>query len=719
MRDAVTDPMDPSEAGPTPDQPPLDARSQILTELADVDGHLSFIEGLLARHELTASERSWVEKEISRVRRRQTDPTVTMAVVGEFSAGKSSFINALLREELFETDAVQGTTTAATVIYHGPERVLRVHDQPGEAGELIVGPAGREEVARELAARTSGTGVGRRFLSLEHPSDFLANGVRIIDTPGTNSLTQWHDALTRRTISDLADACIVLTPAVEPLSQTLRDFLRDTLADQLPSCVFVLTKIDLVRPRERGRVMAYARRVLADEFGLADAPVFTYCSLPEVEGFAEENRATERAILELLRERRVQLQVTRCVSLLERILKALRARMRRTVEERARERERLEAATHEDVSDFVGTQRPGLLHAFQDRVDEGRSRLLGELDALAPSAREEADRGLDICSNQTQVRAYLSLGLAQRLERWQRGALERLGNGRGGLTATDEVRAAAEDGRAAFERAFLDQYRTLTALGRELDIPLDTSFELDEANVTEAISREELAEEAARGELADTNRFMGSIAGGAAAGAVIGSVVPGVGTLIGAAAGGVAGFMGWNSTSTDPMRLSRLRSEVRGPVRAATDAYLAAFDQAVVRGYLAYANRAWAALDRLMADYRAVYGRAIALMRAHDQAEQSRVECELEQLRDDERRAERRMEELGCFHERLAEAHDFYIRTALDYVHEHYQQDISVEDIARQTGLNRSYFGKVFKAAHGVSPREWRHRNTGVQPPNS
>lgn len=49
----------------------------------------------------------------------------------------------------------------------------------------------------------------------------------------------------------------------------------------------------------------------------------------------------------------------------------------------------------------------------------------------------------------------------------------------------------------------------------------------------------------------------------------------------------------------------------------------------------------------------------------------------------------------------------FYIREALDFVKEHYQEEITVEDIARCTGLNRSYFGKVFKSATGKSPQQY------------
>lgn len=50
---------------------------------------------------------------------------------------------------------------------------------------------------------------------------------------------------------------------------------------------------------------------------------------------------------------------------------------------------------------------------------------------------------------------------------------------------------------------------------------------------------------------------------------------------------------------------------------------------------------------------------------------------------------------------------DFYIKEALTFIEQNFQNDISVEDIADTCGLNRSYFGKVFKDAVGRSPQEF------------
>lgn len=50
---------------------------------------------------------------------------------------------------------------------------------------------------------------------------------------------------------------------------------------------------------------------------------------------------------------------------------------------------------------------------------------------------------------------------------------------------------------------------------------------------------------------------------------------------------------------------------------------------------------------------------------------------------------------------------DFYINEALHFIEHNFQNDISVEDIAAVCGLNRNYFGKIFKKAIGKSPQEF------------
>ena len=50
---------------------------------------------------------------------------------------------------------------------------------------------------------------------------------------------------------------------------------------------------------------------------------------------------------------------------------------------------------------------------------------------------------------------------------------------------------------------------------------------------------------------------------------------------------------------------------------------------------------------------------------------------------------------------------DFYIKEALNFIEQNFQNEITIEDIAACCGLNRSYFGKIFRDALGKSPQEF------------
>lgn len=50
---------------------------------------------------------------------------------------------------------------------------------------------------------------------------------------------------------------------------------------------------------------------------------------------------------------------------------------------------------------------------------------------------------------------------------------------------------------------------------------------------------------------------------------------------------------------------------------------------------------------------------------------------------------------------------DFYMKEAISFIEQNFQNNISVEDIAASCGLNRSYFGKIFHENMGKSPQDF------------
>ena len=87
-----------------------------MREIADIDNHIAFLNTLLKKHAWDKTARKKIVADLAFIEQKKNDETLHLSIVGEFNAGKSTFINALLRDNLLEADIIQGTTVASTVI---------------------------------------------------------------------------------------------------------------------------------------------------------------------------------------------------------------------------------------------------------------------------------------------------------------------------------------------------------------------------------------------------------------------------------------------------------------------------------------------------------------------------------------------------------------------------------------------------------------------------
>src|SRR5262249_50705655 len=83
--------------------------------VADLYGQLVFVRELVERHVHVPARRSEFDNRITALERRANDPKVYLAVIGEFSAGKSTLIRMPLPKS-----SVEATTAAVTTIRSGP-----------------------------------------------------------------------------------------------------------------------------------------------------------------------------------------------------------------------------------------------------------------------------------------------------------------------------------------------------------------------------------------------------------------------------------------------------------------------------------------------------------------------------------------------------------------------------------------------------------------------
>jgi small GTP-binding protein len=144
----------------------------------------------------------------------QLDELFLLVVVGEFNAGKSAFINALLGQRLLK-EGVTPTTTEINSLRYGESQERKALD---ENHHVLTLPA------------------------------VLLREITIVDTPGTNAVIRLHEALTSRFIPR-ADLVLFVTSSDRPFTESERIFLEH-ICDWGKKVVFVVNKIDLLENAE-------------------------------------------------------------------------------------------------------------------------------------------------------------------------------------------------------------------------------------------------------------------------------------------------------------------------------------------------------------------------------------------------------------------------------------------------------------------------------------
>lgn len=147
----------------------------------------------------------------------QLDDLFLLVMVGEFNAGKSALINALLGQKLLK-EGVTPTTSQINILRYG------------------------EETAKKVVAEN------QEVLLL--PVDLLSE-VSIVDTPGTNAIVRYHEELTRHFVPR-ADLVLFITSVDRPFTESERTFMQH-IRDWGKKVVIVINKLDILQEEDELR----------------------------------------------------------------------------------------------------------------------------------------------------------------------------------------------------------------------------------------------------------------------------------------------------------------------------------------------------------------------------------------------------------------------------------------------------------------------------------
>lgn len=185
----------------------------------------------------------------SDLHRKLEEGGFSIVVVGEFSTGKSTLLNALMGKKLLPSFTNE---TTATVNF------LRHKDQApnGEAGIVYYNDGhtvslpddNLETIAKYVSTKGNNVAANVQHLDLFMDSDFLKDGVMLVDSPGLNGIAEGHREITEDQIAK-SHASIFLFSSDHPGSKTDFEMLNDLL-QRVNTIFFVLNKIDVIKESE-------------------------------------------------------------------------------------------------------------------------------------------------------------------------------------------------------------------------------------------------------------------------------------------------------------------------------------------------------------------------------------------------------------------------------------------------------------------------------------
>lgn len=182
-------------------------------------------------------------------KRRLSEPSFQVFVVGEFKQGKSSLVNALLNAPVCPVDDDIATATPTAVRYGEEPSAALLLEPPGDSqdgkdDQQVV----REEIpigdVAQYVTETDRPDDDRKVRAVEVsiPRKMLADGLVIMDTPGVGGLGSAHSAATVGALP-MADAIVFVSDASQEYTAPEVEFLQ-TARRMCPNVVCVQTKID-------------------------------------------------------------------------------------------------------------------------------------------------------------------------------------------------------------------------------------------------------------------------------------------------------------------------------------------------------------------------------------------------------------------------------------------------------------------------------------------
>ncbi|MEB3230180.1 MAG: dynamin family protein [Leptolyngbyaceae bacterium] len=173
-----------------------------------------------------------------------------LLVLGDMKRGKSTFLNALMGENVLPSD-VNPCTAILTVLRYGPEKQVTVHFNDGKSPEVLDFKTFKQRYtidpseAKQFEESSQDAFPDVSHAVVTYPLPLLQHGVEIVDSPGLND-TEARNQLSLGYLANCHAVLFVLR-ATQPCTLGERRYLENYIKDRGLSVFFLVNAWDQVK----------------------------------------------------------------------------------------------------------------------------------------------------------------------------------------------------------------------------------------------------------------------------------------------------------------------------------------------------------------------------------------------------------------------------------------------------------------------------------------
>jgi GTP-binding protein EngB required for normal cell division len=417
--------------------------------------------------------------------RRIADPCLRISVIGEFSAGKSAFINALVREKIVKSSNLP-TTAAATFISKGQNDVV-VHfssDREPLRYSSTVASVQINKGFRDFIRRyqTNEYGESADVLKIEVTlnRNILDNDAFIVDTPGFNAGDHIHEAILEKVLSKESDVGVILFNAVDYGRQSDLEFI-ERFKDQIHKMFFVLNKADRVEDQSTiPEIVCQLQRKIKNHFGMDQTPaVYPLTSRfnpndPKDEHHLQVFQSFERQLLDFARIEKLFVILNPITRLLDSLILNILDHVAAQEAILRSDKEKIEQIRIEDPETFISREHKQANKWLRQAFSEVKDRLTEMVGRIFETAHIEIKAILD--AHDFINPQSLGPKINKELDVLEKGILE--------ILSKRYVTLFGDSTKDAIERFRSNFHRYYETLNKKLDIEIRIE-DVIESNVPE------------------------------------------------------------------------------------------------------------------------------------------------------------------------------------------------------------------------------------------